>query len=136
MLFRSRFSLNAYVGVLKNQQRVVRLLNPASIDIERSETTEKSAEIFRRHNHGPMQLWTFISLCPHSYLLAIAAIIGRFDLYLWFRVVGANALFIIALIWQRHASSRTLAEAEQSGLDWPGHHHGHGHTSVGGLRGS
>ena len=68
-----RFSLNAYVGVLKNQQRVVRLLNPASIDIERSETTEKSAEIFRRHNHGPMQLWTFISLCPHSYLLAIAA---------------------------------------------------------------
>jgi hypothetical protein len=33
----------------------------------------------------------------------------RLDIYLWYNVLGGNALFIWALIWQRAATRRTVA---------------------------
>ena len=70
----------------------------------------ETIDIFRRNNKGPMILWPYVSTAPHCYLMSICGMFDRLDLYLWFRVVVANAIFIIALIWQRTASARTLRE--------------------------
>jgi hypothetical protein len=56
-----------------------------------------------------MQLWTVVSLCPHSYLMAIFAMIDRLDIYLWVRLVGMNVMFVIAILSQRRASARTAS---------------------------
>jgi phosphatidylglycerophosphate synthase len=103
-------STAAYVGIVENQIRVVSLTNPAAARHHLTfPVTEESVRIYREYNRGPMQVWALISLAPHSYLMAICAMFDRLDVYLWFRVFGANALFIWVLVWQRIATRRTVA---------------------------
>jgi phosphatidylglycerophosphate synthase len=108
-----RFALHSHIGLLTNQRRVVGLTNPASLELDKLPVTPESARIYRRRAYGPMQVWTAISLCPHTYLFSISAICLRLDLYLWFRAVVANAIFVFALIWQRWATARALEEIRQ-----------------------
>lgn len=72
--------------------------------------SEETVAIYRKHNHGPMQLWALISLAPHSYLLAICLMLNQVEAYLWFRLVGANVILAIAIAWQRVATARTVNE--------------------------
>jgi hypothetical protein len=63
-----------------------------------------------------MRLWAAISLAPHSYLMAISGMFDRIDLYLWGRLVVANAVLVLVVLWQRRATRRTHADvAAQSG---------------------
>ncbi|HEX2878869.1 MAG TPA: hypothetical protein VHO25_04970, partial [Polyangiaceae bacterium] len=69
-------------------------------------------------NRGPMRLWTWISLAPHTYLMAIFAMLDRFEIYLWVRLVLANVLLLVALVWQRKSSNAVapvLAQAAVTG---------------------
>lgn len=105
-----------YVDLIVGQTNVVRRTNPQGARQNlRFTVTERSVAEYRRYNLGPLRVWTAISLAPHTYLMAISSMFDRIDLYLWFRVVGANALFLLALLWQRHASARTLAALEAAG---------------------
>jgi hypothetical protein len=63
-----------------------------------------------------MQLWALVSTAPHSYLMSICAICGRLDVYLWLRVILANAVFIWACLWQRLATQRTNRALAAAGL--------------------
>lgn len=104
----TRFAL---IGYLENQERILRLTNPKArregIDVKRS---EESAAIFRKLNYGPMQVWTLISLAPHSYLMAICAMADRLDIYLWIRLVLMNVLLVVAVVWQKRATEETERE--------------------------
>jgi len=62
-----------------------------------------------------MRLWALISLSPHSYLLAICAMADRIDINFWFRLVGMNAIWFTVLVWQRRATTRTMAELSELG---------------------
>jgi phosphatidylglycerophosphate synthase len=105
-----------YVDLIVGQTNVVRRTNPKGARQNlRFTVTERSITEYRRYNLGPLRVWTAISLAPHTYLMAISSMFDRIDLYLWFRVVGANALFVLALLWQRHASARTLEALEAAG---------------------
>ena len=113
-----------YVDLLKAQIGVVSRLNPAA---RRHHLTfpvsPESVRIYRKFNYGPMQLWAFISLAPHSYLMSICAMFDRLDVYLWLRVFGANAVFLWACLWQRVATRRTnqaLADAQLAPFESPG----------------
>jgi hypothetical protein len=57
-----------------------------------------------------MRLWALVSLAPHSYLMAICAMLNRLDVYLFIRVFVMNGIFLVAVIWQRHATSKTIEE--------------------------
>ena len=57
-----------------------------------------------------MRLWALVSSAPHSYLMAICAMFDRLDIYLLIRVFGMNGIFLVAAIWQRHATCRTIEE--------------------------
>ena len=59
-----RFSLRSHLAILANQQRFVRLTNPASLTIDRAEATVESAGHYRRYNYGPMQLWMLLVARP------------------------------------------------------------------------
>jgi phosphatidylglycerophosphate synthase len=105
-----------YVDLIVGQTKVVRRTNPKGARQNlRFTVTERSMAEYRRFNLGPLRVWTAISLAPHTYLMAISAMFDRIDLYLWFRLIGANALFAVALLWQRRASARTLAALEAAG---------------------
>jgi len=98
-------------------ERLVRLTNPsAGRDAMRYRRTEETAALYRKHHWGPMQLWALISLAPHSYLMALAIMFDRIDLYLWFRLVGANVILVAALIWQRVATARFHEELIARGV--------------------
>jgi phosphatidylglycerophosphate synthase len=106
---------HAYLGMLRSQARLIRLLNPASVrEGQRFVVTDATAAIYARHHRGPMQLWALVSLAPHNYLISIFGMIDRLDIYLWLRLMLMNALMVIAVLWQRHAtriSTRALASA-------------------------
>jgi hypothetical protein len=113
----ARFSTLLHVGVLENQMRVVSLTNPDGLRAHLSfPVSDKSIEIYRRNNAGLMQLWAAISLAPHCYGMAICAMFDRQDIYLWLRFALANLLMVVALIWQRRATRRVLAELAEAGL--------------------
>lgn len=110
-------SSRTHVDLLANQQKVVRLTNPAASRAHLTfPVSEKSVAIYRKYNAGPMQLWAAISLAPHSYLISICAMFDRLDVYLWLRGVVANVLFVIVLLWQRRATRRTLEALSDAGL--------------------
>ncbi|MEM9069298.1 MAG: CDP-alcohol phosphatidyltransferase family protein [Myxococcota bacterium] len=96
--------------MVTNQAMLVSKLNPGALreGVEWPKS-EASAAIYRRHNRVPMFLWAMISLAPHSYLTAIFAMIDRLDIYLWIRLLGMNAIFLLAIVWQRIGTQRTLA---------------------------
>jgi phosphatidylglycerophosphate synthase len=106
----ARWSTQIYLGLVEAQIGVVMHTNPAAARHHLTfPVSAESVRIFREHNRGPMQLWALVSLCPHSYLMSLCAIFDRLDIYLWYNVLGGNALFIWALVWQRIATRRTIA---------------------------
>jgi len=105
-----------YVGLVTAQTNVVALLDPAgSREHLRYTVNERTVEAHRSNNARVMKLWSFVSLAPHSYLISICGMFDRIDLYLWIRVFGANALFVVIILMQRVASRRTLAALEALG---------------------
>jgi len=113
----ARFSTRLHVDLLGSQQAVARITNPAAVRAHlQYPVTEQSVAIWRKYNAGPMQLWAAISLAPHSYGMAICAMLDRLDVYLYLRVFLANALFLIVLIWQRRATKLTNAALADAGL--------------------
>ena len=111
--FTTKYVLLPFV---ESQHKIIGLLNPLSlregVEIERSEET---AAVYRRHNLWPMRLWTIISLAPHSYLMAICAMFDRLDVYLWIRLVGMNSVMLVATVWQRRATEKTMDELTAMG---------------------
>lgn len=101
---------------LQKQQKIVSILNPAAFRAREVEATEEIAEIYAKHNRGPMKLWALISLAPHSYLMAICSMFDRLDVYLFIRLVVMNVIFGIVLIWQRRATRATNTELELRGV--------------------
>jgi hypothetical protein len=101
---------------VQTQQKIIRLLDPLAlrgrVEVRRDEET---AEIYRRHNHVPMRLWAIVSLAPHSYLMAICAMFDRLDVYLYVRLFVMNAVFFVAVLWQRRASQRTVEDLDRIG---------------------
>ncbi len=106
-----------YIGLVRAQTRVVALTNPSGA---REHLTfpvdEETCAIYRKHNRGPMRAWAMISLAPHSYLMSICGMVDRLDIYLWIRVLLANAIFVWVMVWQRAASRKTLEDLTQKGL--------------------
>jgi phosphatidylglycerophosphate synthase len=101
-----RLAAKLYVDLLRNQHFAVSRTNPAGLrEGLIYKLSPDLAAIYRRHNRGPMWLWTWISLAPHTYLMAIFAMLDRLEIYLWIRLVLANALLLAALLWQRRASN-------------------------------
>jgi phosphatidylglycerophosphate synthase len=110
-------SCHMYVGLVTAQARIVRLTNRwANREPFDFRVSDESVELYRRHNRGPMKLWALISLAPHSYSMAICAMLDRLDIYLLLRLGVCNFLFAIVMLWQRRASRRTREELEASGL--------------------
>lgn len=104
------------LDLTRGQRTMIAFINPAAArDGLRFTRNEETARIYREHNIGPMRLWAFISLCPHSYLMAICGIADRLDVYLWIRLFLMNAVFLVVLVWQRRASERTLRELTNIG---------------------
>ncbi|PKN55979.1 MAG: hypothetical protein CVU56_18560 [Deltaproteobacteria bacterium HGW-Deltaproteobacteria-14] len=102
---------NVLIPYVESGERFVRWTNPlASRDSLNHARSEETVAIYKKHNHGPMQLWALISLAPHSYLMAICIMFDRIDVYMWFRLVGANVILAIAIAWQRVATARTIDE--------------------------
>ncbi len=109
--FITRFAWSSFLGMLDSQHRALRWTNPqGNREGLRYQVNGETVPLFRKHNYGPMQLWTLVSLCPHTYIMSIFALFDRLDLYLWYRVFVGNALWIAAIIWQRKATARTERE--------------------------
>jgi phosphatidylglycerophosphate synthase len=112
-----RLTTGIYVGLLQSQIRTVTRLNPPALRHHLTfPVSEESIRIYRKYNRGPMQLWALVSTAPHSYLMSLCAMFDRLDVYLWLRVVVANAIFVWACLWQRVATRRTLAALAEAGL--------------------
>jgi hypothetical protein len=104
-----------YVDLLRNQHFTVSRTNPAGLREGLVYVlSPELAATYRKHNRGPMRLWTWISLAPHTYLMAIFAMLDRFEIYLWIRLVLANLTLAIALLWQRKASNAVAGALAQS----------------------
>ena len=96
---------------LKRQKALINWLNPDGWRLSQLlEGDRQTSEIYREHNLGPMRLWALVSLAPHSYLMAICAMFDRLELYLYIRVFLMNGVFLVALIWQRYATCRTIED--------------------------
>ena len=101
---------------LMRQKVFVNWLNPDAWRLNQVfQSDEQTAEIYRKANVWPMRLWALVSLAPHSYLMAICAMFNRLDIYLFIRVFLMNGIFLVALIWQRHATRRTIEELAGAG---------------------
>lgn len=96
---------------LQRQKAFLHWLNPDAWRLSRVLQSEpQTSEIYRKANVWPMRLWALISLAPHSYLMAICAMLNRLDVYLFIRVFVMNGIFAVAVIWQRHATCQTIEE--------------------------
>lgn len=94
---------------LQRQKAAIQWLNPEAWRLSQHlRSDERTSNIYREENRWPMRLWAVISLAPHSYLMAICAMMDRLDLYLYIRVFGMNAVFLVVAVWQRYATRRTL----------------------------
>lgn len=105
-----RMVINNYSTVIRFQHAELAVTNPAVRELETVAGSERTAAIYRKHNKGPMGLWALVSLTPHCYLMASLGIADRLHWYFWLRLVGMNVLFVIAIVWQRVATRRTLRE--------------------------
>jgi len=111
-----RRAMRLYLDLVVGQTRVIQLTDPAgSREHSSFLVTPQSVAQYREFNLGPLRLWTALSLAPHSYLFAISGMLDRLDLYLWARLVVGGMLFVVALVWQRRASGRTLAALAAAG---------------------
>lgn len=101
---------------LQRQKAFLHWLNPDAWHLRHAlQGDRQTAEIYTKFNAWPMRLWALTSLAPHSYLMAICAMLNRLDIYLFIRVFVMNGIFVIAAVWQRHATHRTIEEL--SGAD-------------------
>lgn len=113
----ARLTTDIYLGLVQNQIKAVTVLNPGALRHHLTfPVSPESVRIYRAHNRGPMQLWALVSTAPHAYLMSICAMFDRLDIYLWLRVIGANAVFVLACLWQRAATERTRAELAAASL--------------------
>jgi hypothetical protein len=111
------FATKLYVDLITNQKFVVEHTNPAALrEGKQFAVTPETTANYRRFNRGPMRLWIWVSSAPHCYLISIAAMFDRLDLYLWLRLVGINFIFVVVMVWQRLRSQRTLRTLQDSGL--------------------
>lgn len=112
-----RLTTHLYRGLVLAQTRFVDRTNPhGQRQGLRFQVNERSIQIYRRFNTTPMKIWTWISLAPHCYLMAICGMLNRLDLYLWIRAIAANLAFILVLFWQHRASKRTMEELRKNNL--------------------
>lgn len=112
-----RAASQLYLDLVRAQTKLVALTNPwGQREGLQFKVNAATNEVYRRKHRSLMQLWAMISLAPHSYLMAIAAMFDRIDAYLWLRLLAGNAVFAVALVWQRGASRRTRQELEALGL--------------------
>jgi hypothetical protein len=63
-------------------------------------------EIYRAANGRVMRWWTFLGTSTNRSLLAIAALAGRPDLFLWFVAIPGNLYLLVMLVWQRRVQQR------------------------------
>jgi CDP-alcohol phosphatidyltransferase len=111
-----RRAMQLYLSLVVGQTRVIRWTDPAGSREQSSfRVTPQSVAEYREFNLGPLRIWTALSLAPHSYLFAISGMFDRLDLYLWCRLLVGSVLFVVALLWQRRASARTLAALAAAG---------------------
>ncbi|MDH3623645.1 MAG: CDP-alcohol phosphatidyltransferase family protein [Myxococcales bacterium] len=96
---------------LQRQKAVLNWLNPDAWRLSQVlQSDDQTAEIYRKNNVWPMRLWALVSLAPHSYLMAMCAMLDRLDVYLYIRVFLMNGIFLVAILWQRHATCKTIEE--------------------------
>jgi len=101
---------------LERQKAILGWLNPDAWRLSQLlQGDPQTAEIYRKDNRWPMRLWALVSLAPHTYLMAICAMFDRLDVYLFIRVFLMNGIFIVAAVWQRHATSKTIEELARVG---------------------
>lgn len=112
-----RRAMGLYLDLVVGQTRVIALTDPnGSREHLTFKVTPLSTADYRKYNLGPLRVWTAISLAPHSYLFAIFGMFDRLDVYVWVRLLGGNALFVLVLLWQRRASARTRAALAAAGI--------------------
>jgi phosphatidylglycerophosphate synthase len=107
---------------LRRQKALIKRLNPDAWRVsQRVETDDKTRDIYEKANIWPMRLWALVSLAPHTYLLAICAAFDRLEVYLYIRVFLMNGIFVLAALWQRHATRKTIEQlAEVDGVETAG----------------
>ncbi|CAN5188032.1 hypothetical protein BH09MYX1_BH09MYX1_25720 [soil metagenome] len=105
-----RLVLDNYATVIRFQHLETGLTNPRVRELDAIDGSDERAVIYRKHNKGPMTLWAWISLTPHCYIMATFGLMDRLYLYFWFRLIVMNGIFVIALVWQRIATKRTLRD--------------------------
>ncbi len=114
----------ALVPHLRRQKAFIQVLNPAAWSLsQRLEEDGHAAQVYKQENLGPMRLWALVSLAPHSYLMAICAMFDRLEVYLFIRVFVMNGIFLVAMVWQRFATKRTLERlggSKAAELRWSG----------------
>ncbi len=103
--------IHGLIPYTRRQVQIVQRTNPSSLREREALSHSGSAELnerYRSMHRGPMRLWPWISLAPHTYLLCLAASFERIDLFIWYRVAVANVIFIVLLFWERRATRRVL----------------------------
>ena len=111
-----RRAMHLYLSLVVGQTRLIRLTDPdGSREQSSFRVTPRSVAEYRQFNLGPLRLWTALSLAPHSYLFAISGMFDRLDVYVWARLVVGGVLSVVVLVWQRRASTRTMAALAAAG---------------------
>jgi hypothetical protein len=111
-----RRAMGLYLDLIVGQTKVIALTDPnGSREHLTFQVTPASTAEYRKFNLAPLRVWTAISLAPHSYLFAIFGMFDRLDVYVWVRLIGGNALFLLVLVWQRRASTLTRAALAAAG---------------------
>jgi len=107
----TKVSIAMYADYLDLQDRIIRRTNDSARSLLNGvKRSPESVEIYRQHNRLPMQFWMAVSLAPHSYLFSIFGMFDRLDMYLYLRLAVMPVVMIAALITQRRATQRTVAE--------------------------
>lgn len=111
-----RQAMQLYLSLVVGQTRLIRWTDPdGSREQSSFHVTPRSVAEYRQFNLGPLRLWTALSLAPHSYLFAISGMFDRLDLYVWARLIVGGLLSLVVLVWQRRASTRTMAALAAAG---------------------
>ena len=101
---------------LKRQKAVINWINPDAWTLSHLlHSDEQTSRIYREENVWPMRLWALVSLAPHAYLMAICAMSNRLDVYLFIRLFVMNGIFVVAAVWQRIATGRTIRRLAGAG---------------------
>lgn len=112
----TKVSIAMYADYLDLQDRIIRRTNDSARSLLNGvKRSPESVEIYREHNRLPMQFWMAVSLAPHSYLFSIFGMFDRLDLYLYLRLAVMPLVMLAALITQRSATQRTVAEFRARG---------------------